>query len=153
MTNVINHPKEIPRAELTDDQQLQINNYAEKGNDEMENENYMHAIGWFNKALEVVPAPKDEWEATGWLSASVGDAYFSLENYEEGLNYMNVANRIYGAEEPNPFILLRMGQCYFHLGNEEKAKQYLLGAYMLEGRNLFEYEGLYFDFLKSKVLL
>eukprot|EP01133_Synstelium_polycarpum_P002719 gene2719-3138_t len=151
--NAVNTPKSAALEELTSEQQKEINQYAQKGNDEMDNANYVHAIDWFSKALEIVPEPKDKWEATGWLTASIGDAYFSLMDYEEGAGNLQRSYQIYGPEEANPFILLRLGQCYFHLGNEQKAKEYLLAAYMLEGKELFEDEQLYFDFLQSKVLL
>ena len=36
--------------------------------------------------LKYIPEPKDKWEATGWLSASIGDACYYLENYEEGIS-------------------------------------------------------------------
>lgn len=138
------------QVELSDEQQEKINDYAQKGNDEIDNENYEHAIGWFDKALEQVPEPQDKWEATGWLCASIGDAYFSLKDYHTGLKNLHRAYDVYGPEEENPFVLLRIGQCYFHLGQEQLAERYLYQAYLLEGPDLFLDEALYFDFIKSK---
>ena len=40
----------------------------------------------------------------------------------------------------NPLINLRMGQCYYELGNYGSAKGYLLKAYMVEGKEIFEGE-------------
>jgi tetratricopeptide (TPR) repeat protein len=151
MNNFVKNPNQIEQEELTDQQQQWINKYAQNGNDEIENENFEHAIGWFNKALEVIPEPKDKWEATGWLCASIGDACYYLGRYEEGIENLVRAHKIYGPEDANPFVLLRLGQCYFHLGDKESAKEYLLQAYMLEGRDMFDDEPLYFDFLKSKI--
>nr|WP_199083205.1 tetratricopeptide repeat protein [Pedobacter sp. ASV19] len=154
MANVMmNKPKDVLQDELTSAQQVQIDEYAGMGNDEMDNENYVHAIGWFNKALDIIPVPQENWEATGWLSAAVGDAYFNLGNYEKAIRYFEKSKLIYGAEGSNPFVLLRLGQCYFHLSKEEQAKECLLGAYMLEGKELFDDEKVYFDFLSSRVLL
>jgi len=153
MNNIVKTPNTVEQLELTEQQQEWINNYAQKGNDEIENENFEHAIGWFTKALEVIPEPKDQWEATGWLSASIGDACYYLQRYEEGINSLQQAYKIYGPDDANPFVLLRLGQCYFHLGEMESAKAYLLQAYLLEGQDMFEDEPLYFDFLKSTTLL
>ena len=141
------------QEELTDIQQEWINNYAQIGNDEIENENFEHAIGWFSKALEIIPEPKSKWEATGWLNASIGDAYFYLHNYAEGIKCLHKAYDIYGPDDVNPFVLLRLGQCYFHLNNEAMSKDYLLQAFLMEGEELFEDETLYFDFLRSKYTL
>jgi tetratricopeptide (TPR) repeat protein len=154
MANVMtNKPKDVLLEELPPAQQVQIDEYAGKGNDEMDNENYVHAIGWFNKALDIIPVPQENWEATGWLSAAVGDAYFNLGIYDKAIRYFEKSKSVYGEEELNPFVLLRLGQCYFHLSREEQAKECLLGAYMLEGKELFDDEKVYFDFLCSKVLL
>ncbi|MEJ5961962.1 tetratricopeptide repeat protein [Pedobacter immunditicola] len=153
MNNIVKTQNAVEHEELSDEQQKWINIYAQNGNDEIENENFEHAIGWFSKALEVIPEPKDKWEATGWLSASIGDACYYLQNYEEGISNLKRAYDVYGPEDANPFVLLRLGQCYFHLGEEEKAKDCLLQAYMLEGREMFDDEPLYFDFLKSKTKL
>lgn len=143
----LNPPQQL---ELTREQLEKINNYAQIGNEEIDNQNYEHAIGWFSKALEVIPDPKENWEATGWLSASIGDAYFSLEAYKDGLENLHRAHGIYGPDDSNPFVLLRLGQCYFHAGDEEQAEKYLYEAYLLEGDEMFEDEPLYFNFLKSK---
>lgn len=40
----------------------------------------------------------------------------------------------------NPFIQLRLGECFFELGNITKAKEHLLKAYMIEGEEIFEDE-------------
>ena len=40
----------------------------------------------------------------------------------------------------NPFVSLRLGQCFYEKGNIDKAKDYLLQAYMLEGTDIFEDE-------------
>lgn len=37
----------------------------------------------------------------------------------------------------NPFILLRLGESLFECGEMDKAKEYLLRAYMIEGYKIF----------------
>jgi tetratricopeptide (TPR) repeat protein len=153
MSNIVKNRTGIQQFELTDEQEEKVNSYAQKGNDEVEVENFEHAIGWFNKALAIIPEPKKSWLATGWLSACIGDACFNLNRYKEAIKHLLIAQEIYGPEDANPFVLLRLGQCYYHLHDEEFAKEYLLKTYMLEGPDMFLDEPVYFDFLKSQVLL
>ena len=52
----------------------------------------------------------------------------------------------------NPFVLLRLGQSAYEIGNKEQALEYLLRTYMLEGKEIFEEdEKKYFEFLKSNM--
>jgi len=153
MNDIVKIGDDVQQLQLTDEQEEKINCYAQKGNEEVDFENFEHAIGWFNKAIAVIPEPKKAWLATGWLSACIGDACFNLNKYKEAIKHLLVAQEIYEPNGKNPFVLLRLGQCYYHLHKEEDAKEYLLKTYMLEGPDMFVDESLYFDFLKSKVLL
>ena len=38
----------------------------------------------------------------------------------------------------NPYINMRIGECYVFIDDEEKAKEYLLRAYMMAGEDVFE---------------
>ena len=58
MNNIVKTPNEVEHEELSEQQQQWINIYAQNGNDEIENENFEHAIGWFDKALEVYTRTK-----------------------------------------------------------------------------------------------
>ncbi len=50
----------------------------------------------------------------------------------------------------NPFILLRLGQTYFELGNMKKAADELVRAYMGVGTEIFEGEDpKYFDLVRA----
>lgn len=141
------------QLELTEEENELLDKYCEEGNAEMDKENYAGAIAAFTKALEVLPAPKDEWEATAWISASIGDAYFAEQKYKEALDHLHRAYQIYGEEDPSSFVLLRMGQSYLELKEEKHATDYLHHAYKLEGKELFEDDKKYLKFLASKVAL
>ncbi len=53
----------------------------------------------------------------------------------------------------NPFILLRLGQTYFELGNMKKAADELVRAYMGVGTEIFEGEDpKYFDLVRASIL-
>ena len=63
-----------------------------------------------------------------------------------------------GAGYGNPFIMLRLGECCLEIGDEKNAIEYLLRAYMMEGKEIFEPDEngeddgqKYFDFLRTHV--
>lgn len=136
---------------MTEETENKLDELSELGNTEMNNENYKEAIQYFNQALEVIPDPKEMYEASGWLHASIGDAYFFMNEYSKALDNFLLAYKIYGIEGVNPFILLRTGQCYYELDNKKQALDFLLRAYMLDGEEIFEDEEEYFNFLKNNV--
>lgn len=130
-----------------------LDELSELGNTEMDNENFIEAIKYYKQALDIIPQPKDEYEASGWLYASIGDAYFFIDEYTASLDNFLKAYKICGTEEMNPFILLRIGQNYYNLNNKPQAIDFLLRAYMLDGEDIFEDEEEYFEFLKDNVKL
>jgi tetratricopeptide (TPR) repeat protein len=135
--------------ELTDEQQDLMDDYCEKGNAEMDNENYSAAADWFKKAYEVLPDPKEDWEATGYITASLGDALFSEGKFEAAKEQLLIAYEFYADEKNNPFVMLRLGEAYFELGDEKTALKFLLKAYEMEGPQLFEDDKKYLKFLKK----
>ncbi|QNK64891.1 tetratricopeptide repeat protein [Pedobacter sp. PAMC26386] len=139
------------QEELTDEQQDLMEEYCDQGNLEMDAENFSKAAEWFQKALDVLPEPKEDWEAAGWVSASCGDAYFSAGKYKKALAHLLVAHDIYSSEEEiNPFVLLRLGETYFELDDKENATLHLLAAYQMEGAELFEEDQKYLKYLKTQ---
>jgi tetratricopeptide (TPR) repeat protein len=136
--------------ELTDEQQELMDEYCEKGNAEMEEEHFNVAADYFKKAYAVLPDPKDEWEATGYITASLGDAYYNAKKYKEAKEQLLIAAKFYETgENPNPFVLLRLGAACMELGEEEQALAHLLEAYEMEGTQLFEEDKKYLSFLKK----
>ena len=111
---------------------------------------YGDAISKYNEAWELVPEPKNDWEASTWLLAAIGDACFLSGYYTSAVEALEYA--LHCPDGANPFINLRLGQCAFEKGAEEHAAEYLLRAYMLEGKDIFSQEDAkYFEFLKTKV--
>ncbi|MCX2477844.1 hypothetical protein OQY15_02005 [Pedobacter sp. MC2016-15] len=135
--------------ELTDEQQSLMDEYCEKGNAEMDDENYAVAADWFTKAYAVLPDPKEDWEASGYITASLGDALFNEGKFAEAKEQLLIAHEFYSGEESNPFVLLRLGEAYYELGDEKAALEYLLKAYEMEGAQLFEDDKKYLKFLKK----
>lgn len=54
----------------------------------------------------------------------------------------------------NPFLHLRLGQAQLNLGNEDRAADELMRAYMGGGPEVFEIEdGRYLAFLKTRAII
>lgn len=142
--------QEEEQTELSDEQQELMDEYCSKADTEMEEEHYNVAASLYEKAYAILPEPKEEWESTGYITGSLGDAYFNAKKYKEAKEYLLIANEFYNAgENPNPFILLRLGGTYQELGEEENAISALLKAYEMEGAELFEEDKKYLKFLKQ----
>ncbi len=129
-----------------------INELAEEGNSYYDS-NKQKALETWNKALELIPEPKNIYSETVWFLAQIGDIYFNDKKYREAYKYFEDAkNNLSGEGYDNPFVMLRLGQSAYEIGNKEQALEYLLRTYMLEGKEIFEEdEKKYFEFLKSNV--
>lgn len=133
--------------ELRDDVYYRIVKLCSDGDKLADNCNYDKAIRTYQKALKLLPTPREKWEACIWIYAALGDAYFYKKEYEIALQFFfDALNCVDGFS--NPFINLRIGQCFFEKKNLIKAKEYLLNAYLLDGKNVFELEDKkYFNFI------
>lgn len=100
-----------------------------------EEEKYQLAIEKYLMAFDKLPDPYAEYEASSWILTAVGDSYFLLEAFQEALTNFKHAESCAGGE--NPFIWMRIGQCYLELENNETARAYLMRAYALEGEEIF----------------
>lgn len=138
-------------AELDDKLYEKIEMFSEQGNEYADNEQYEDAILNFEQALALIPSPKTDWEASTWLFASIGDMYYSLGKYKEAVN--NLFDALNCPEGySNPFIHLRLGECLYEIKQYDKAKEYLLQAYMLEGADIFsEQNSKYFELIQSLI--
>ncbi|MES2261141.1 MAG: tetratricopeptide repeat protein [Pseudomonadota bacterium] len=109
------------------------------------------ALSKYNDAWKIIPAPKNEWEASTWVLSSIADACFFSENFQSALDALRYAMVCPGGAG-NPFLHLRLGQCAFEKNELNEAVEHLARAYMLEGMKIFQNDdSKYFDFLKSKI--
>lgn len=138
---------------LSEDIQEALEELCDQGNEAMDEGEFQEAIGFFEQALVILPAPAEEWEPYGWLQAAIGDAYFGMEDCPTALDYFQKAYTFAGPDDVNPFVLLRLGQCCRRTGDDTNAAEYLLRAYMLDGEDIFRDEEDDFAFLKSAVPL
>jgi len=117
----------------------EITTLSDEGNSLSDDGSFDRAISKWTAALDLVPEPKSNWEASTWLYASIGDARYQQASFDLARSAFLDAMNCPGAET-NAFIQYRLGQCEWKLGNEKNAIDRLLRAYMLDGENIFEGE-------------
>lgn len=125
--------------ELDDKTYDAITKLSEQADALAENGDLDAALALYKNALNLVPEPKTDWEASTWLYASIGDTYFLLKDFE------NASRSLFEAlncpdGNANGFIYLRLGESQYELENKQGARENLLRAYMLEGDEIFEEE-------------
>jgi hypothetical protein len=111
------------------------------------------AIAEYNKAWELIPDPKNNWEASTWVLAAIADSAF-FAGYKttarEALEYAMTCPGAIG----NPFLHLRYGQVLFDVSELDISADELMRAYMAEGKNIFEGEDpKYLEFLATRANL
>lgn len=128
-----------------------ISALSEQANDLLNDNDAQNAIDPLLEALGLLPDPKHQWEAYTWINGSLGDAYFSMRDYAKAKE--SLFDALNGPDgSTNPFILLRLGECLYEMGDKDAASEYLSRAYMLEGEELFEDEdSKYLVHLKGKL--
>ncbi len=125
-------------TDLTENAESALN----EGDDETAKELYM-------TALMLIPEPRENYEPSTFIYAGLGDIAFYDGDYNEALKYFLSGYNCPDAEG-NPFFELRLGQCYYQLDNEARAKDHLHNAYEIEGEEIFEDEDEeYFDLIKD----
>ena len=128
-----------------------IQELCECGDDLTDLEQYEDAIEKYTQALNLIPEPKYYYEASTWVYTAIGDALFYLENYNQALNMFQEALKCPNGIG-NPFILVRIGECFFETDSLDNAKNYLLQAYMVEGEEIFENEDeKYFEVIRDLI--
>lgn len=137
--------------ELDDNLREQIKIYSESGDQFAESGKYQEAVDEYRKAFELVPEPKNDWEASTWIMAAISDACFKggfFTSARESLDYAMTCPGAIG----NPFLHLRRGQVLFEQEHFKSATDELMRAYMGGGSEIFEEDDKkYFKFLQSKV--
>lgn len=126
-----------------------IKSYSNKGNTVLEEANFDYAEQCFQDALELIPEPKNEFSATTWLYAALGDVYYQQGAYTAALDaFMGAYNGSEGYY--NPYVVYMLGKIYYELGVMNKAKEFLTMAYMVAGEDIFlEDDGKYLEMVEK----
>ena len=87
-----------------------------------------------------------------WLLTAIGDMHFQMARFPEGRAALMEVMKLFDDARGNPFVQLRLGQCMLELGEEKEAANWLAGAFLSEGRQLFEGDNpKYLEFIKCKL--
>lgn len=125
-----------------------ITSLCEHGEQKCGEERYREAIQDYEQALALIPQPVEDWEASTWVLAALGDCHYLLGDFQAAHRHLTQAMYCPDAIG-NPFIHLRLGEVQLELGNQERAKDELARAYMGGGKEIFENENpRYFAFIK-----
>jgi len=101
--------KKKKKLELDDATYNRIKQFTDQGNSELDAGNIAAARNLYIQALQIVPNPPEDWEASTWIFASIGDTYHAEGNFSKVLESFQNAIRCPGGLG-NPFIHLRLGQ-------------------------------------------
>ena len=137
-------------AELPDELHQRIVTLSERANAAIDSGKPAEALDPLNEAIDLLPPAQHDWDAWTWLNATLGDAYFALADYKNAK--IALFDALSGPDgNTNPFILLRLGESLFELGEKAQARRWLAQAHMLEGDALFAQEPAhYLRFLREQ---
>ncbi len=122
-----------------------------EGNDLANNGRDEDALARFRAAWAALPEPKDEQEPAIRILAAVADAHFHLSQWDACRAAVQHAFRC-EVDVANPFLRLRLGQALYEIGDEQEAANWLVPAYLSQGRALFSYDDpKYLEFFRSKL--
>lgn len=109
---------------------------CEKGYSSLDRGEAKQALRLFYQAWTLIPRPQYEYEEAGWVLTAIGDAYYHKGEYGPGAEALESALHCKQTAD-NPVVLKRLGQCFFHLDEEEKALVAFRKAIALGGKQLF----------------
>lgn len=135
-----------PRAEQ------KIQEAIDAGDAFLNDGDFSSALLRYEDALAAIPEPRQSHPAALQVLTACGEALYYLGEYQNAIAYFHRALKTPGGIE-NPLLHLRFGQCYFEVGDFDRAADSLSRAYALEGLDIFDWEEdrKYIDFLASRI--
>ena len=95
--------------EITPELKAKLDEFAERGNQLEEEEQYQEAIQTWEEGLNLIPEPQQYYSETIWFLAAIGDVYFKKRMYPQAHQCFDKARgNLSGAGYGNPFIMLRI---------------------------------------------
>ena len=145
--------------EFSAETQAKMDEFAQKGNQLEKEGRWAEAVQAWRAGLALIPEPQQFYGQTVWFLAAIGDVYFQQGEYALAHECFDKARgNLSGQGYGNPFVMLRLGECCLEIGDEKNALEYLLRAYMFEGKEIFEPDdegeddgAKYFEFLRTHI--
>jgi len=100
-------------------------------------EDFRGAVDLFVEAFNLLPEPREQWNAAGWLLVALGENAIRAGSFQTAEGPLTDAMWCPGTIG-NPWVHLRCGQMRFELGQQDRAADELARAYMGGGRDIFE---------------
>lgn len=139
------------RHTLDDRTYKKILDLSKEGDDLADSADYSKALEKYYSALDLIPKPYEEWEASTWLLSAIADSYFKERKFKEAFEVLKQCMRCPDAIG-NPFIHLRIGQSAYELGDLDRSSDELMRAYMGGGPEIFsEDDPKYFEFIRTLI--
>lgn len=139
-----------PLLELSESIDAEIKNLCAAGDALAAQAEHAAAVAKYDQAWQLVPDPKNQWEASTWILTAIGDSCFLIDKFKSARQALEYAMVCPGATG-NPFIHLRLGQVLFEAGELDLAANELIRAYMGAGEEIFlKDDPKYLAFLKTR---
>ena len=117
---------------------MNLEDLAAQGSDLLESDDPEGAIQVWEQAIGLLGANPVDHPTAMWFFASIGDAHFEMNHFQEADTAL--AQALIAGGTDNPFVWLRKGQSLVELGATEAGVEALTSAYMLDGDEIFEEE-------------
>src|SRR5262249_49245742 len=114
-----------------------IRSKGDDGERRMAAGDFRGAFVLFVEALKLLPDPREQWNAAGWLLVALGENAIRAGSFQAAEGPLTDAMLCPGTIG-NPWVHLRCGQTRFELGQMDRAGDELARAYMGGGREVFE---------------
>lgn len=128
---------------------------VEAGNEAHDNNNFEEALTYYQKAWDLIPSKKTEWEISNWLAACFFSVYFDINDYLSAKKWAELSMLTRGSDiDTAP--LVDLGMVCFELKEFEDSYKYFDEAYKYGKKRAFQdrprkYLDFYIEKLKSKL--
>jgi tetratricopeptide (TPR) repeat protein len=138
-------------SKLPGDVRQMIDQLCQKGDQFAQIDQFDDALDQYEAAWQLLPEPKNQWPAATWILMAAGDVYFEKRDFVAAAETLRDGLEMPEGEN-NPFLLLRLGQSLFELGNLDAAAEALEAAYREQGTGLFvDEDPKYLSFLRTQL--
>lgn len=133
------HPSSTPRSSHDDVADDPLRALCREADRLFWSLDYAQAARLYTQARDLLPPELDRSETAAWLETMIGDAYLLDGQLERARHAYQRAFDLADAPD-NPYLLLRLGQTAFDLGDVDQARAHLARAWELGGPDLFDEE-------------